>query len=129
MRREYDTILSTIIYQVLIVLSPEQNAIVYLMFLNGILFLGLRFIAFTIVNYDSKESKRIGYALLTTVLLIAVIQQQYQAMIQLSFIDSSIRKILLGGGVAPVFLLSISYYRMKRFRLENASNKIHHSKN
>jgi protein-S-isoprenylcysteine O-methyltransferase Ste14 len=111
------------------VLSPEQNAIVYLMFLNGILFLGLRFIAFTIVNYDSKESKRIGYALLTTVLLIAVIQQQYQAMIQLSFIDSSIRKILLGGGVAPVFLLSISYYRMKRFRLENASNKIHHSKN
>ncbi len=129
MRREYDTILNIIIYQVLIVLSPEQNAIVYLMFLNGILFLGLRFIAFTIVNYDSKESKRIGYALLTTVLLIAVIQQQYQAMIQLSFIDSSIRKILLGGCVAPVFLLSVAYYRMKRFRLESTSNKIHHSKN
>ncbi len=129
MRLEYDTILSTIIYQVLIVLSPEQNAIVYLMFLNGILFLGLRFIAFSIVNYDSKESKRIGYALLTTVLLIAVIQQEYQAMIQLSFIDSNIRKILLGGCVAPVFLLSVAYYRMKRFRLESAPNKINHSKN
>ena len=129
MRREYDTILSTIIYQVLIVLSPEQNAIVYLMFLNGILFLGLRFIAFSIVNYDSKESKRIGYALLTTVLLIAVIQQEYQAMIQLSFIDSDTRKILLGGFVAPIFLLSVAYYRIKRFRLERNQNKTEHSKN
>ena len=94
--------LHTNIYPVVIVLTPEQNAIVYLMFLNGILFLGLRFIAFSIVYYDSKGSKRIGYALLTTVLLIALIQQEYQAMIQLSFIDSDIRKILLGGCVAPI---------------------------
>ena len=110
-------------------LTPEQNAIVYLMFLNGILFLGLRFIAFSIVYHDSKGSKRIGYALLTTVLLIALIQQEYQAMIQLSFIDSDIRKILLGGCVAPVFLLSIAYYRMKRSRFESKANKIEHPKN
>jgi len=105
------------------VLTLEQNAIVYLMFLNGILFLGLRFIAFTIINHESKGSKRTGYALLTTVLLIAVIQQEYQVMTQLNFNDGDIRKILLLGCVAHIFLSSIAYYRMKRFRLENKSNQ------
>ena len=109
-------------------MTSEQNTIVYLMFLNGILFLGLRFVAFSIVYYDIKRSKRIGYALLTTVLLIAVIQQEYQAMLQLNFIDSNLRKILLGGCVAPLFLVSVAYYRMKRFRLENKANKIKYSK-
>ena len=107
----------------MIVLTLEQNAIVYLMFLNGILFLGLRFIAFAIVNYESNGSKRIGYALLTTVLLIAVIQQEYQVMTQLNFNVGDIRKILLLGCVAPIFLSSIAYYRIKRFRLENKSNQ------
>ena len=104
-------------------LTLEQNTIVYLMFLNGILFLGLRFIAFAIVNNGGKGSKRIGYALLTTVLLIAIIQQEYQVMVQLNFNDSDIRKILLLGCVAPIFLTSIAYYRMKRSRLENKSNQ------
>ena len=104
-------------------LTLEQNAIVYLMFLNGILFLGLRFIAFAIVNHERKESKRIGYALLTTVLLIAVIQKEYQVMTQLNFSDGDIRKILLLGCAAPIFLSSIAYYRMKRFRLESKSTK------
>ena len=99
------------------------------MLLNGILFLGLRFIAFTIVYHDSKGSKRIGYALLTTVFVVALIQQEYQAMIQLNFIDSSIRKILLGGFVAPVFLLSIAYYRLKKYRVERESNKTINSEN
>ena len=107
----------------MIVLTLEQNAIVYLMFLNGILFLGLRFIAFAIVNHESKGSKRIGYALLTTVLLIAVIQQEYQVMTQLNFNDGDILKILVLGCVAPIFLSSIAYYRMKRFRLESKSNQ------
>ena len=107
----------------MIVLTLEQNAIVYLMFLNGILFLGLRFIAFAIVNHESKGSKRIGYALLTTVLLIAVIQQEYQVMIQLNFNDGDIRKILLLGCVAPIFLSLIAYYRIKRFRLERKSSQ------
>ena len=107
----------------MIVLTLEQNAIVYLMFLNGILFLGLRFIAFAIVNHESKGSKRIGYALLTTVLLIAVIQQEYQVMTQLNFNAGDTRKILLLGCVAPIFLSSIAYYRMKRFRLESKSNQ------
>ena len=110
-------------------LTPEQNAIVYLMFLNGILFLGLHFIAFSFVNHGGKKSKRIGYALLITVFLIAVIQQEYELMVQLGFTDSNIRKILLGGFVAPVFLLSITYYRIRRFRVENESNKSVHPEN
>ena len=107
----------------MIVLTLEQNAIVYLMFLNGILFLGLRFIAFAIVNHESKGSKRIGYALLTTVLLIVLIQQEFQVMAQLNFNDGDVRKILLLGCVAPIFLSSIAYYRIKRFRLESKSSQ------
>ena len=107
-------------------LTPEQNAIVYLMFLNGTLFLGLQFIAFSFVNHRSKGSKRIGYALLISVFLVAVIQQEYEVMAQLGFNDSNIRKILLGGFVAPVFLLSIAYYRIRRSRLEKESNKSVH---
>ena len=110
-------------------LTPEKNAIVYLMFLNGTLFLGLNFVAFSIVNHGDRRSKRIGYALLVIVLLIAVIQQEYDVMIQLSFADDSIRKILLGGFVAPMFLLSIAYHRLKRFRVERESNKTINSKN
>ncbi|HAK36715.1 MAG TPA: hypothetical protein DCM60_00515 [Nitrospina sp.] len=110
-------------------LTPEQNAIVYLMFLNGILFLCLNYIAFSIINPGGKGSKRIGYMLLTTVLLVTVIQQEYEVMVQLGFTDGSIRKILLGGFVAPVFLLTIAYYRVKRSRLENKSNKNAHPEN
>ena len=110
-------------------LTPEQNAIVYLMFLNGTLFLGLHFIAFSFVNQGGKKSKRIGYALLITVFLIALIQQEYEVMVQLSFTDGNIRKILLGGFVAPVFLLSIAYYRVRRSQLENKSNRPVHPNN
>jgi hypothetical protein len=101
------------------VLTPEQIAIVYLMFLNGILFLSLHFIGFSIVNPGDEGSKRIGYTLLLVVLLIAVIQQQYEVMIQLSFNDGDIRKILLGGFVTPVFLLSIVYYRIRQSKFKN----------
>jgi hypothetical protein len=100
------------------VLTPEQNTIVYLMFLSGILFMGLNFIAFAIVTPNRKESKRIGYALFIAVFLVALIQQEYQAMTRLGFIESSAREILLGGFVLPVFVISIVYYRVKRSRLE-----------
>ena len=110
-------------------MTPPQNAIVYLMFLNGILFLGLQYIAFCIVNNGGKGSKRLGYALLVTVFLVAVIQQEYQVMIQQGFIDTYIRKILLVGFVAPIFLLSIAYYRVRRSRFENRSKKTAHPKN
>jgi hypothetical protein len=100
------------------VLTPEQIAIVYLMFLNGILFLSLHFIGFSIVNPGGEGSKRIGYTLLLIVLLIAVIQQ-HEVMIELSFTDGDIRKILLGGFVTPVFLLSIAYYRIRQSAIKN----------
>ena len=113
----------------MIVLTPEQNTIVYLMFLNGILFLGLQFIAFSIVYHGGKGSKRIGYALLITVVLATGIQQEYEVMTQLGFADGHIRKILLGGFVAPVFLLSIAYYRVRRSRLKDKSSRTVNTEN
>jgi hypothetical protein len=105
------------------VLTPEQNTIVYLMFLSGILFMGLNFIAFAIVTPNRKESKRIGYALFIAVFLVLLIQQEYQAMTRLGFTGDSTREILLGGLVLPVFVISIVYYRIKRSRLEKKPKK------
>jgi protein-S-isoprenylcysteine O-methyltransferase Ste14 len=99
------------------------------MFLGGILFMGLNFIAFVIVNPNRKESKRIGYALFIAVFLVLLIQQEYQAMTQLGFTGDSTREILLGGLVLPVFVISIVYYRVKRSRLEKKQkNPIHPEK-
>ena len=99
------------------------------MFLSGILFMGLNFIAFVIVNPNRKESKRIGYALFIAVFLVLLIQQEYQAMTQLGFTGDSTRKILLGGLVLPVFIISIVYYRVKRSRLEKKQKNPVHPKN
>ena len=99
------------------------------MFLSGVLFMGLNFIAFAIVNPNGKGSKRIGYALFTAVFLVALIQQEYQAMIRLGFIEGSAREILLGGFVLPVFVISIVYYRVKRSRLEKKPKTPVHPEN
>ncbi len=85
--------------------------------------MGLNFVAFTIVNPNRKESKRIGYALFIAVFLVALIQQEYQAMTRLGFTEDSAREILLGGFVLPVFVISIVYYRVKRSRLEKKPKK------
>lgn len=113
----------------MIVPTPEQNAIIYLMFLNGILFLGLNFIAFSIVNRGGKESKRIGYMLFAAVGLAALIQQEYQAMTQLGFMDGNIRQVLLAGFVVPVFFISIVYYRVQQSRMEKKPEKPVHPEN
>ena len=100
------------------------------MFLSGILFMGLNFIAFAIVTPNRKESKRIGYALFIAVFLVLLIQQEYQAMTRLGFTGDSTREILLGGLVLPVFIISIVYYRIKRSRLEKKQkNPIHPKSN
>ena len=99
------------------------------MFLSGILFMGLNFIAFAIVNPNRKESKRIGYALFTAVFLVALIQQEYQAMTRLGFTEDGTREILIGGFVLPVFVISIVYYRIKRSRLEKKQKKTIHPEN
>jgi hypothetical protein len=102
-------------------LTPDQNTIVYLMFLNGILFLGLNFVAFSIVFPGPKGSKRIGYVLIVTVILVVAAQQEYQSLLYFKFAPSNAQNILLFGMIFPVFLVSTVYYRLKKNHLENKS--------
>lgn len=99
-------------------LTPDQNTIVYLMFLNGILFLGLNFIACSIVFPGPKGSKRIGYVLIVSVILVVSTQQEYQALLYFNFEPDDVQKILLFGMIFPVFLISTVYYRLKKNHLE-----------
>ena len=99
-------------------LTPDQNTIVYLMFLNGILFLGLNFIACSIVFPGPKGSKRIGYVLIVSVILVVSAQQEYQALLYFDFAPGDAQKILLFGMIFPVFLISTVYYRLKKNHLE-----------
>jgi hypothetical protein len=99
-------------------LSPDQNTIVYLMFLNGVLFLGLNFIAYSMVFPGPKGSKRIGYVLIVSVILVVVTQQQYQSLLYFKFAPGEAQKIILFGMIFPVFLISAVYYRLKKNHLE-----------
>ena len=102
-------------------LNPAQNQIVYLMFLNGLLFLGLNFIARAIVFPGGPGSKKLGYVLITCVALILCITQELDILIDLEFPETAARTVLLAGFAAPVFLVSLVYYRIKRSRLERSS--------
>ena len=102
-------------------LTPDQNTIIYLMFLNGILFLCLNFIACSIVFPGPKGSKRIGYVLIVSVILVVSAQQEYQALLYFNFAPDDIQKILLFGMIFPVFLISTVYYRLKKNHLEKNS--------
>ena len=102
-------------------LTPDQNTIVYLMFLNGILFLGLNFIAYSFVFPGPKGSKRIGYVLIVTVALVVSAQQEYQSLLYFNFTPNDAQKILIFGMIFPVFLISAVYYRLKKNHLENKS--------
>lgn len=102
-------------------LTQDQNTIVYLMFLNGILFLGLNFIAHSIVFPGPKGSKRIGYALIVAVILAFGVQMEYRSLIHLNFAPEKSQQILLFGFAFPVFLISIVYYRIKKNRLEKSN--------
>ncbi len=99
-------------------LNPAQNQIVYLMFLNGLLFMGLNFIASAIVFPGGPGSKKLGYVLVVAVGLVLCITQQLDILIDLEFPAATARAVLLGGFAAPVFLISLVYYRIKRSRLE-----------
>jgi len=99
-------------------LTPDQNTIVYLMFLNGILFLGLNFIVHSIVFPGGKGSKRIGYVLIVSVILVVSAQQEYQALLYFDFASGDAQNILLFGMIFPVFLISAVYYRLKKNHLE-----------
>ena len=99
-------------------LTQAQNQIIYLMFLNGLLFLGLNFIAYSIIFPGPKGSKRIGYMFITCGLLAYLVQQIYQGMLALDYPQENVSGLILSGLVVPVFFVSIFYYRIKRNRIE-----------
>lgn len=99
-------------------LTQDQNTIIYLMLLNGILFLGLNFIAYSLVFPGPRRSKRIGYVLIVAAILAFSTQQEYRALLLFDFDPGQVQKILLFGMIFPVFLVSIVYYRINKNRLE-----------
>ena len=102
-------------------LNPAQNQIIYLMLLNGLLFLGLNFVACSIVFPGGPGSKKLGYVLFTLVALVLCITQEMDILIEMEFPSSSASTVLMVGFAAPVFLISLVYYRIKRSRLERSS--------
>ena len=104
-------------------LTQAQNQIIYLMFLNGVLFLGLNFIAHSIIFPGPKGSKRIGYLLITCGLLAYLIQLMYQGLLALDYPSGRINGLLLSGFVVPVFFISLAYYRIKRNRMEKSTRR------
>ena len=118
---EIVTITVLLPFQEVVLLNPTQNQIIYLMFLNGLLFLGLNFVAHAIVFPGGPGSKKLGYLLFTTVALILCITQEMDILIDLKFPASSARTVLVIGFAAPVFLISLVYYRIKRYRLEQST--------
>ena len=95
-------------------LTQEQNTIIYLMFLNGLLFLGLNNIAWSIITPGEQYSKRRGYALILAAVLALCVQQEYRVLTGLGVSPEKTAKVLLGGFVIPVFLVSLVYYRLRR---------------
>ncbi len=93
------------------------------MFLNGILFLGLNFIAHSLVFPGPKGSKRIGYVLIVAAVLAFAVQQEYRTLLSLDFQPEDGRQILLFGFALPVFLVSMVYYRVKRNHMEKKALK------
>lgn len=102
-------------------LTQAQNQIIYLMFLNGILFLGLNFIAYCIVFPGPKGSKRIGYLFISCGLLAWLAQLMYQGLVALDYPPDTITGLLLSGFIVPVFFISLAYYRVKRNRIDRAT--------
>ncbi len=97
-------------------LTQDQNIVVYLMLLSGILFLGLSVVAKAIINPGPKGSKKSGYIFILTALLILCVQQEYRSMTQLGFAAERIWKIL-AGLIIPVFILNLVYYRFRKRNL------------
>ncbi len=102
-------------------LTQEQNILIYLMFLNGILFLGLNFIAYSIVNPGPKGSKRIGYVLIVSAFLAFLVQQEYQTLVYLDFPTHQTWQVLIGGFISPVFILSLVCFRIQKRRDKKSS--------
>lgn len=103
------------------VLTAIQNTIITLMFLNGVLFLGLNFIAYSMVFPGPKGSKRWGYVFLAAAALAFIAEQEHRMLLTLDFPYDQGAKILLFGFAFPVFVASLGYYRTRRSHLEKTS--------
>ncbi len=97
---------------------PDQNQIIYLMFLNGVLFLGLNFIAYSLTHPGGRGSKRLGYVLIVAALLAWDVTQEFKSLLEMGFDASKIRNIVVGGFVIPVFFTSLVYYRIQKNRMK-----------
>ena len=102
-------------------LTQEQNTVVFLMFLNGILFLGLNYIARSIIN--PQNPKKRGYVSILAAVLVLCVQQEYRAFIAFGIEPGKTAKLLLGGFVVPVFLISLVYHRLQKNRKQNSNNQ------
>lgn len=98
-------------------LTQDQNTIIYLMFLNGILLLGLNFIAYSLVFPGPRGSKRFGYMLIVSAILAVVVQQEYRTLIHLGFPEDKCGHILLFGFIIPFFAVPIAYYRIRKNKM------------
>ena len=94
-------------------LTQDQNIIIYLMLLNGVLFSGANIVAYLIINPGPKGSKKKGYAFLISAMLALCVQQEYRALLQLGFSPASVGKILTGF-IVPVFALHLVFYRSRK---------------
>jgi hypothetical protein len=109
-------------------LTNIQNTIVTLMFLNGVLFLGLNFIAYSMVFPSPKGSKRWGYVFIAAAALAFIAEQEHRMLMSLEFPYDKSAKVLFFGFALPVFLASLGYYRSRRGLREKpppAENKDH----
>jgi len=97
-------------------LTEDQNTIIYLMFLNGIVFLGLNFVAQAIVFPGTQGSKVRGYMLFAAVITAFSAQQEFRGLVALGFSAEKVQNILLVGFIAPTFFISLVYYRVKKYR-------------
>jgi Ca2+/Na+ antiporter len=97
-------------------LTEDQNTIIYIMFLNGIIFLGLNFIAQVIVFPGERGSKVRGYMLIVAAITAFSAQQEFRGLVALGFSAEKIQTILMAGFIAPIFFISLVYYRIKKNR-------------
>lgn len=86
------------------------------MFLNGVLFLGLNFLAHWLVHPGPKNSKRKGYAAIIAAVMIFCAQQEYHALLAYGINANKVRGVLMGGFILPVFFISLAWYRIKKKR-------------
>ena len=97
-------------------LTPEQNTVIYLMFLNGILFWGLTCVAEALIIPKNPKSR--GYASILAAILAMCVQQEYRSLIMLGIAPEKTIS-LLSGFIVPVFLISLVYYRFQKIRRNN----------